>query len=76
MLFHYAKKHFLDTNNIVYHSTSLSRVQTTPKTSTNISQYYLYSRRPGLTGFLQTSHMAENASFSEIVGLNKTEVLE
>ena len=46
MPFHYAKKHFLDTNNIVYHSTSLSRVQTTPKTSTNISQYYLYSRRP------------------------------
>ena len=76
MLFHYAKKHFLDTNNIVYHSTSLSRVQNNTQNEYKYLTVLIVLQKTGLTGFLQTSHMAENASFSEIVGLNKTEVLE
>ena len=44
-------------------TTSLIRVQITLKTSTNISRYVL--QKTGLTSFLQTSHVAENASFSE-----------
>ena len=36
-----------------YYSAALSRLQITPKTSTNISRY-LYSKRTGLTGFSQT----------------------
>ena len=44
-------------------TTSLSRVQITRKTSTNTSRYVL--QKTGLTSFLQTSHVAENASFSK-----------
>lgn len=44
-------------------TTSLSRVQIILKTSTNISWYLL--QKTSLTSFLQTSHVAENALFSE-----------
>lgn len=44
-------------------TTSLIRVQITLKMSTNISRYVLH--KTGLTSFLQTSHVTENASFSE-----------
>lgn len=44
-------------------TTSLSRVQIILKTSTNVSWYLL--QKTSLTSFLQTSHVAENALFSE-----------
>ena len=50
--------------NAFYYSTSLSRVlyiQITPKMSTTISVFV--PQETGWTAFLQTSHMAENASF-------------
>ena len=54
------------------YSTSLRRVQITPEKSTDITRYLYFRRPPGLTGFLQRSHEAENSSFPEIVRLNKT----
>ena len=57
-----------------YYSTSLSRVQIRPKMSTNISVFVL--QMTGLTSFLQKSGKAENASFPDIVRLNKTVSLE
>ena len=68
-IFHAAEK-----SNMYYYSTSLSRVQITPKTSTNISVFVL--QMTGLTSFPQTSGKAENASFPDIVRLNKTVSLE